>query len=247
MSRRYYHSADGIDLYLGDAREVVPTLKLARDYDVCVTDPVWPDAPPGMFPHVPDPAATFAAVAGWLPNLVRRLVVVLGFRSDPRFLLGVPAALPFLRVAHLRYALPSYQGTLLNGGPVAYVFGDSRPGPGRKVLPGECTAVRPNWYRREGHPCPRHPAHTAWLVEHYTAPGDVVLDPFCGAGSTLLAAYHQGRRAVGVEVVEEYAEQAAKALDAARAQGRLFPAPSPAVAQQTEFAMSTLRGAEGDS
>lgn len=245
MSSRYYR-ADGVELILGDAREVVPGLKLARDYDVCVTDPVWPDAPAGMFPHVAAPAQLFADVAAWLPGLVRRLVVILGFRSDPRFLNGVPAALPFLRVAHLRYAIPGYQGTLLSGGPVAYVFGDHRPAPGRRLLPGECTARDARWGRSDGHPCPRHPAHLSWLVEHYTAPGDTVLDPFAGAGSTLVAAWRHGRRAVGVEVVEAYAEQAAKALEAARAQGRLFP-PPPREEVQAELDVRTLSGAGRDT
>ena len=34
------------------------------------------------------------------------------------------------------------------------------------------------------------------LMEHYTDPGDVVLDPFCGSGQTGVAAVLTGRRAV---------------------------------------------------
>jgi site-specific DNA-methyltransferase (adenine-specific) len=43
-------------------------------------------------------------------------------------------------------------------------------------------------------------------------PGGVVLDPFAGAGSTLVAAADQGLRAVGIEIREEACEQAVERL-----------------------------------
>ncbi len=38
------------------------------------------------------------------------------------------------------------------------------------------------------------------LVNYFTEPGDLVLDPFCGSGTTLLEAFKFGRLAVGVEL-----------------------------------------------
>ncbi len=44
------------------------------------------------------------------------------------------------------------------------------------------------------------------LLEIFTLPGDTVLDPFMGSGSTLLGARLLGRRGVGLEISGEYIE-----------------------------------------
>ena len=50
------------------------------------------------------------------------------------------------------------------------------------------------------------------LILLYTSPGDCVLDPFLGSGSTALAVLHTGRRFIGYEISPEYCELAAKRL-----------------------------------
>ena len=51
--------------------------------------------------------------------------------------------------------------------------------------------------------------HTYWskkphdairqYIRHYTEPGDLVLDPFCGSGGTALAALMEGRKAIAID------------------------------------------------
>ena len=46
------------------------------------------------------------------------------------------------------------------------------------------------------------------LVEDFTDPDDLILDPFCGSGTTGVAALRLGRRFVGIEKDPTYAQLA---------------------------------------
>jgi predicted RNA methylase len=56
-------------------------------------------------------------------------------------------------------------------------------------------------------------------IRAYTRPGDVVLDPMCGIGTTLVEAVHLGREAVGIELEPKWASIARLNLEAAAVQG----------------------------
>lgn len=62
------------------------------------------------------------------------------------------------------------------------------------------------------HPVDKPEALLRKLLEVTTDPGDLVLDPFLGGGSTLAAAKAAGRRAIGIEIEERYCEIAARRL-----------------------------------
>jgi methylase of polypeptide subunit release factors len=77
------------------------------------------------------------------------------------------------------------------------------------------------------HPAKMLPAVAAHAIGHYTEPGDLVLDPMCGIGTTLIEALHAGRRAVGIEYEPHWVDVAranlALAHDAGvRHEGRVF-------------------------
>ncbi|SDE65461.1 site-specific DNA-methyltransferase (adenine-specific) [Thermus arciformis] len=66
-------------------------------------------------------------------------------------------------------------------------------------IPGEST---------KDHPAPFPLELAERLVRMFSFVGDVVLDPFAGTGTTLIAAARWGRRALGVELVPRYAQLA---------------------------------------
>ncbi len=63
------------------------------------------------------------------------------------------------------------------------------------------------------HPCPFPEEIPYRLVQLYSYPGDIVLDPFLGSGQTAKVAYALGRNVLGYEVVEKYAEYAYERLE----------------------------------
>jgi len=78
------------------------------------------------------------------------------------------------------------------------------------------------------HPAKMLPAIARYAIEHYTAPGDLVLDPMCGIGTTLVEAVRTGRRAAGIEYEPHWVDIARANLHLAREHGvehdaRVFP------------------------
>jgi modification methylase len=69
------------------------------------------------------------------------------------------------------------------------------------------------------HPAKMLPAIAATAISRYTRPGDLVADPMCGIGTTLVEAVHLGRDGLGVEYEDRWASLAAANVGRARRQG----------------------------
>jgi DNA modification methylase len=64
------------------------------------------------------------------------------------------------------------------------------------------------------HPAPFPLELATRLVRMFSFVGDIVLDPFCGSGTTMIAAFRTGRNSIGVEIDPEYCRMAARYLKA---------------------------------
>lgn len=62
------------------------------------------------------------------------------------------------------------------------------------------------------HPTQKPVAALAPLVRSFTLPGELVLDPFAGSGSSCAAALLTGRRYIGVEMDDAYFQQASERM-----------------------------------
>lgn len=62
------------------------------------------------------------------------------------------------------------------------------------------------------HPTQKPVQLFTYLILSYSRAAELVIDPFCGSGTTLAAAKRTGRRAIGIEIEERYCEIAAKRL-----------------------------------
>lgn len=96
---------------------------------------------------------------------------------------------------------------------------------GRKIKP---VGVRHNvWEQRPaggqktGHPAVFPEKLAADHIVSWSAPGDVIMDPFMGSGTTAVAAIRTGRQYIGFECSAEYCEIARKRITEAEKNGKV--------------------------
>lgn len=74
--------------------------------------------------------------------------------------------------------------------------------------------LRPNSGSANRHPNEKPVGLMRQIVESSSRHGDLVLDPFMGSGSTVVAAILEGRRAIGIEIDPRYFEVAKRRVEA---------------------------------
>ncbi|MGB9760565.1 MAG: DNA-methyltransferase [Thermoproteota archaeon] len=80
---------------------------------------------------------------------------------------------------------------------------------------------QPESAEKVGHPAPFPVELPYRCIQLYTFEGEVVLDPFCGVGTTCIAAIKTNRHFIGIDINPEYVRKARKRISKYLAQTRL--------------------------
>jgi site-specific DNA-methyltransferase (adenine-specific) len=237
-----YYDADGITVYLGDCRTILPLLDLAA-VDVVIADPPygetslawdrWPEGWPATMATVAASLWCFgsfrtflehqAEFAGWTlsQDLVWCKQNGTSFTAD-RFRRVHEHALHWYRGpwSAIYHQTPRIVSSARDKG---YVHRQTQPPHTGKVSVGAWTddgtrlmpsVIEARNLHRNGalHPTQKPAAILMPLIQYSCPPGGLVLDPFAGSGSTLLAARIEGRQAIGIEIEERWCEATARRL-----------------------------------
>jgi SAM-dependent methyltransferase len=176
-----------VDIRLGDFREVLTDI---HDVDAIITDPPYPAE------YLP----LLADLAAWADKVLAPdgvLAILMGGTHLPEVYRLLDGHRPYRWTAcyltmragyasHARKVQSNWKPILVYGGGPRFV----------DVIrcEGSDAAAKDNhkWGQDYG------AFHT--LVGRLTKPGQTVVDPFCGSGTTLLAAWAQGRHAIGCDI-----------------------------------------------
>lgn len=224
-----YYDSGGITIYLGDCREVLPSL---GPVDHVITDPPYsPTTHNGARSLLSDNRmggtgdnqgridfeavdAAFVRHAFTLASPERWCLASLDWRHVGPLECVPPEGMRFVRFGV--WVKP-------DGAPQ---FTGDRPATGWEAIAilhklggkmrwngGGHRAVWTHSIAREEHPTAKPLGLLKELVSLFTDPGELILDPFMGSGTTLRAAKDLGRRAIGIEIEERWAETAAIRLE----------------------------------
>jgi len=86
------------------------------------------------------------------------------------------------------------------GAPRLMLFADEMPGVGPQDLWTDVPPISAGASERLGYPTQKPLALLERIVSGSSNPGDIVLDPFCGCGTTIDAAQKLGRQWIGIDV-----------------------------------------------
>jgi DNA modification methylase len=205
-----YYDAEGITIYNADCREVLPSLTGAL---VCTDPPyncgkeygVWDDSLPveeyqAIMRDITSACLMVAPNQAWVAP-----------RYQLQFWMGL------LPKSHLvvirRGARGPYRGGWSDQFEIALAIG--KPSNAECDLWDDIRLKGEGYFFREE--TFGHPGYTPYMIGKrfiniLSQPGETVIEPFAGTGTTLRAAKDLGRKAIGIEINEAYCEIAARRL-----------------------------------
>lgn len=202
MTPYYEHAC--ITIYHGDCREILPTLDVS---DLLLTDP-----PYGIGRHEMRESTSshggrkaYDALSNWddaAPD--RETFRLMWEKSIEHVVWGANYFAPFLRPCMGWLVWDKGQRIAQSDGELAFTSRDSA----LRIWEGNRCLLQSDGAE---HPTQKPVALMKWCLSLFPD-AKTVLDPYCGSGTTLVAAKAMGLTAIGIELHEPYCEIAAKRL-----------------------------------
>ncbi len=240
--------AEGVTLYLSDCRDVLEDLRDGPGADAVLTDPPYginggrggdsKSFGKGNY------SGAFEDTEGYIESICVPSVM------DALALSRRGAVTPGIRCLHL-YPRADDIGCLytpaamthgpwgfVGFNPILYYGKDFRAGKGS--LPSSITVTEAA--PKLDHPCPKPVKAWEWLLNKVSQPGEMVLDPFMGSGTTGVVCVKLGRKFIGIEIEPKYFDIACKRVEEATRQKDLFiESPKIAAAEQIDMLANSAK------
>ena len=190
-----------VTLYHGDCLEILPTLE-AGSVDAVITDPPYPD-------YYKDEYLYFDGILEPIDRL-NCLQLVFWTAKEP-----FPLNYSAIHIWDKKTGCGSEYERIYerNGNKNYKMF--------RYYLINSTVAASYTGDEYTGHKSQKPIRLLRDLVEKYTSPGDTILDPFMGSGTTGVACVQTGRNFIGIEIDKEYFDIAEKRIKEAQLQIRI--------------------------
>lgn len=213
MEIKPYYQDDACTIYHGDCRDILPHLE---PVDLVVTDPPY------------NVGKRYGKAKDNLPDeeyykLMEDVFLKIQ-KCSPKFITHIPKKhlvqfLSFLPIGQIIIVERRAQGPLCypyywtDQFDILFAMGHPYHAPHNLWkgirLKGEGYFFREKTFGHDGYTPYQIPKRA---IDFMTNPGEVVLDPYMGTGTTLRAAKDLGRKAIGIEIEEKYCEVAVQRL-----------------------------------
>jgi len=225
-------------LYLGDCRDVLPTL---GKVDAVVTDPPYGVGYEGSKTKHGKNGFAYASFDD-TPEAIEVICVPAIRQAMALARSGVMT--PGRANAHL-YDVPRAMGAIFypsgaNAGPWGFVCSQPLFYYGKCPYLANGMGSRPDGFsttestdRTVKHPCPKPLGTIKWMVARVSFEEETILDPFMGSGTTGVACAKMGRKFIGIEIEPKYFDIACRRIEAAYAEPDMFVS-APAVKPKQE-------------
>ena len=220
-------------LYLGDCREILPTL---GNVDAVVTDPPYGVSYEGSTTKHGKNGFGYASFDD-TPEAIEAICVP---AIREAVALARSAVVTPGNANAFKYDPPRAMGSIFypsgaNSGPWGFVCSQPLFFYGKDPYLMNALGRLPSAFstteatdRSVEHPCPKPIGTMKWLVQRVSMANETILDPFMGSGTTGVACAKLGRKFIGIEIEPKYFDIACRRIEAAYKQPDMFierPAP----------------------